>query len=319
MYDSVDGRLSGTKMEDKCLASLQNGSDSSASRSASSTSPLPSSYARFCIQYGHPDIHLSLYGSRSTTTRKSSVDQSSIPTTKPRPPMISVYLRVPAPIQHRKCPEFGNFFNHLIFDNFSWHIPTNFNTTQHTISPTFTSAGKSATTHLKPSIVAAIAVTISTLLIVGAAVFFWYKRRHSHSIIRTPRPGAESTASPRSIFPFALPISNASSHNRLNGGRRPTMTDRRNVSVSRPLAQRVHQNELDVVREKVVELERQEIQTRSRLRLNLTSESAARRLSENAVPMETQSPDESAMQPQSDGRGTVGEDADEDGPPPQYE
>ncbi|KAK7040011.1 hypothetical protein R3P38DRAFT_3350036 [Favolaschia claudopus] len=76
----------------------------------------------------------------------------------------------------------------------------------------------------------------------------------------------------------------------------------------------------DVVREKVVELERQEMQTRSRLRLNLTAESAARRLSENAVSTEAEPPDESAMQPQSDGGwGRVGEDADENGPPPQYE
>ncbi|KAK7040022.1 hypothetical protein R3P38DRAFT_2770144 [Favolaschia claudopus] len=81
---------------------------------------------------------------------------------------------------------------------------------------------------LKPGILAAIAVTISTFLIVGAAAFIWY---NGVTIVPSrERPNQERT-----------------------------ITDKRNISVSRPLAHRVLQNDLDAAREKVAELEEQEM------------------------------------------------------------
>ncbi|KAK7039960.1 hypothetical protein R3P38DRAFT_3350012 [Favolaschia claudopus] len=109
---------------------------------------------------------------------------------------------------------------------------------------------------LKPGTLAAIAVTISTFLIVGAAAVIWYKRRHNRSRMRTPQPRAGSRLNHGSITPFALPIFNASSYT--GNGRRQMITEKRNISASRPFAQRVLQGELDAAREKVVELEEQE-------------------------------------------------------------
>ncbi|KAK7013324.1 hypothetical protein R3P38DRAFT_3581177 [Favolaschia claudopus] len=110
---------------------------------------------------------------------------------------------------------------------------------------------------LKPSIVAGIVVTILIFLVVSAIKFIWHRRRHSFMRAPQPRAGAESRLDPRSIFPFALPTPTTSSWNR--DAARQTITDKHNVSVSRPLAQRVLQNELDAVRDKVVELEEQEM------------------------------------------------------------
>ncbi|KAK7040005.1 hypothetical protein R3P38DRAFT_3181833 [Favolaschia claudopus] len=163
-------------------------------------------------------------------------------------------------IHHQKSLEFRNFFDHLIFNKFSSQVTAS-NTTQDGMSPTYTPHPKAATTimhgSLKPGTLAAIVVTILTVLIVGAAVFIWYKRRHNRSFMRTPQSGAESSLDSGSIVPFALPITNTSSHT--GNTRCQTITDKRNISLSRPLAQRVLQNELDAGREKVVELEEQEM------------------------------------------------------------
>ncbi|KAK6983797.1 hypothetical protein R3P38DRAFT_410125 [Favolaschia claudopus] len=140
-------------------------------------------------------------------------------------------------------------------------------TQQHVHSPTFIPDAKGAPTHLKPSIIAAIVVIILIFLVVSAVTFIWYRRRHS--LMRAPQPGAESRLNSRTIFPFVLPTPTTSFRNR--DGPRQRITDKRNINVSRPLAQRVLQNELDAAREKVAELEEQE----ARLLGGPVSESAA--------------------------------------------
>ncbi|KAK7040021.1 hypothetical protein R3P38DRAFT_3350043 [Favolaschia claudopus] len=193
--------------------------------------------------------------------------------------------------------------------------PTTFSTTQHTIASTSTPA---AATHLKPSTLAAIAIgAILTFFIIVSLTFIWlYKRRHS--VMRTL--GAQWRFHPRSaLLPFALP-----SHTHRQT---PSITDKRNIIMSRPLAQRVLQNELDAAREKVVELEGQEIQTRSILTgpMISISESAVisqqRPLSDTVVPRTTQARESTMHLAQSGRRGRAeeSEDADADGPPPEYD